>query len=104
MHGLLPFRFLAIHAFNIGILKDCRIIYASEGSNFSAHVDITWLNNSDLSQTLNVSTCRSKDYIPGVANCTKTDSSGTFMGNPPFNNIGFIDGFFGERKYLCDEG
>ena len=41
VHVSLPFLLLAIHAFNVGVVKDCRLVHASEGSNFSAHTGTT---------------------------------------------------------------
>ena len=42
---------------------------------------------------------RSQDCILGDANCTKPDTSGTFIGNPPFDDLRFIGGWHCERKH-----
>ena len=50
-----------------------------------------------------MSTWRSQDCIPGEENCAKPDTSGLFMGYPPFDDLGFIDGYYYERKHLYDK-
>ena len=41
-------------------------------------------------------------FIPGKGNCKIADTSGAFMCNSLFDNFGHINGFYCERKQLCD--
>ena len=46
-HGSFPFLLLARHEFHNGVLKLCRLIYASEKSYFFGHKDTKGINNSN---------------------------------------------------------
>ena len=69
----------------------------------SGHADTTGLNNSKSLQTFCMSAWRSHDSILGEVNYKKTDISGPFIGNTPFDNYGHIDGLCSEIRQMCDK-
>ena len=50
-----------------------------------------------------MSMCRSQDPILGKVTCSQPETTGVFIGDPPFDDLGSIDRQCFERKHLHDK-
>ena len=80
-------------------LKDLRLSYASEHSNFKPHDDIGEIKTSKEYNSLHVSTFRDNTHIPVKFPRSKPNAEPPFDSNPPMNELRFLDGYSGEKRF-----